>query len=456
MQQSITDTIHQQKAFFQSGATKSESFRQEMLTRLRLVILKEQKAICNAVFQDLHKSPTETYLTEIGILLDELRYVQKHLHGWMQPQSVRTPLTHFPAHSSILHEPYGTALIIAPWNYPVQLTLLPLIGAISAGNCAVLKPSEYTPQTSRLLAKMIQECFPPEFVTTVTGGVPETTALLNERFDCIFFTGSPSVGKIVMTAAAKHLTPVILELGGKSPVIVDDTANLKLAARRIAFGKVMNAGQICVAPDYLLIDEKCTEDFLRNYRMALKRFSHDGTFSEMAHIISKPHFDRLCCLMADGEPVIGGQTDAQRLWIAPTVLQNVDDNAAIMQEEIFGPILPIRTYRNKSECIPFIQQKEKPLALYIFSQDKAFVHEVLRGCSSGGVCINDVIMHTAQKHLPFGGVGNAGMGAYHGKASFDVFSHKRSVLYQFSSIDIPMRYMPYSACKEALIRKFLR
>ena len=445
-----------QKKFYLTEKTKPLAFRLAMLEKLRIAILRNQNTLIQAVGRDLHKSPTETYMTEIGILLDEIRYHQKHLAMWSKEKRVSTPISLFPSRCFSAPEPYGTVLIIAPWNYPIQLALMPLIGAISAGNCAVIKPSEYAPASALALEKLLHDTFPQEYITVVQGGIQETKMLLKQRFDYIFFTGSPAVGKVVMEEAAQHLTSVTLELGGKSPVIVDDTANLKLAARKIAFGKVLNAGQICIAPDYLLIDEKCLNEFLRYYRVALKRFSKDGNYTEMPYIINQKHFERLCSLMEGEQIAIGGQTDASRRFISPTVLVNVAEDSPIMQQEIFGPILPILTYRKKEDCIRFIQAREKPLALYIFSADKAYIRKVLSRCAFGGGCVNDVIMHAASNRLPFGGVGNAGMGAYHGKASYDTFTHWRGIVYGGQRLDIPLRYPPYSSLKDRIIRQFLK
>lgn len=445
-----------QKQYFRSGATRSAAFRLQMLMRLRLGIQKYESALLDALMQDLHKSRTESYMTEIGILLSEISYYEKHLVQWMKDQRVPTPISLQPARSFRSTEPYGVTLIISPWNYPVQLALLPLVCAISAGNCAVVKASEYAPASAKVVKTLIEDCFSPEYVAAVEGGIPETTALLQQRFDFIFFTGSPKVGKIVMNAAAEHLTPVALELGGKSPVIIDKTANLKLAARRIAYGKFLNAGQICVAPDYVMIEESVRAEFLREFRAALKRFSPDSSFSQMSHIVTDSHYDRLCRLLEGHEIAIGGRCRAEDRWIEPTVLVNVAWDSAVMGEEIFGPILPVLTYRSLDTCITKIRSQEKPLALYLFSQDKAVIRKVLQSCSFGGGCINDTILHVSSPYLPFGGVGNSGVGQYHGKSGFELFSHSRSILQSSANVELPLRYPPFTEWKDKLIRKFLR
>ena len=456
MTQSYHELIDHQHLFFDEGQTKQISFRLQMLEKLRQAIRQYEKPLLNAVYKDFRKSPTEAYMTEIGILLDEIRFHIRHLKQWTKKQHVSSPLSLLPSRSAMSPEPYGTVLIIAPWNYPIQLALMPLIGAISAGNCAIIKPSEYAPHTAKILSKMLENTFSSDYIAVVEGNAADTEELLKHRFDYIFFTGSPAIGKIVMQAAAKHLTPVTLELGGKSPVIIDKTANLKAAARKIAFGKVLNAGQICVAPDYLLIDESMLQDFLLYYRMALKRFSPDGSFSQMPQIINERHFHRLCNLLGGENIAIGGKTDSANRVIEPTVLTDITLSSPIMQEEIFGPILPILTYRKKIECIPLIKKFEKPLALYLFSNDKSFIRTVFSACSFGGGCVNDVIMQTASNRLPFGGVGNAGIGAYHGKASFDTFTHYRGIVYSGNHLENPLRYPPFSDCKDKIIRMFLK
>ena len=406
--------------------------------------------------QDFHKAPMEVYMCETGMVLEELRFHLKHLKGWMRERAVPTPLAQFPAKSFVSPEPYGVALIISPWNYPVQLCLSPLVGAISGGNCAVVKTSAYAPATSAAIAKLIADNFDPRYIAAVEGGRAENSALLSQRFDTIFFTGSVAVGKVVMEAAAKHLTPVTLELGGKSPVIVDKTADVKLAARRIAFGKVLNAGQTCVEPDYLLIERPVKAAFIEAYKQALREFFPDGTMDEMPVIVSEKHFARVTKLLEGQTAVAGGEFDEKTRFVAPTLLDGVSPDNPVMQEEIFGPILPMLEFDRLDEAIDFIRSREKPLALYLFTSDKQAERRVLDTCSFGGGCINDTIIHLATTHMPFGGVGNSGMGSYHGKKSFDTFTHARSIVKKSTWLDLPMRYHPYSEKKLGLVKNFMK
>ena len=451
----IKDLVQRQRDYFLSGATRSYDARIDALTRLEKALRASKEALTAALGQDLNKHPTESYMTEIGLVLDEIRYQKKHLRRWMKERRVKTPLSISPARSFLSPEPYGVVLILAPWNYPVQLCLSPLVGALAAGNCAVIKPSAYAPAASHAVAALIASAFAPEQVAVVEGGRAENAALLQEKFDYIFFTGSVAVGKVVMEAAARHLTPLTLELGGKSPVIVDKTANLKLAARRIAFGKTVNAGQTCVEPDYLLIDASVLDAFLEHYRAALRDFFPEGDLSAMPVIISEKHFARVTGLLEGQKAVIGGGYDPARRFVEPTVLVDVSPDSPIMQQEIFGPILPVLTFTDPSWCIDFICARPRPLALYLFSEDKALQRRVLDSCSFGGGCINDVILHLATHHMPFGGVGESGMGQYHGRQSFETFTHRRSVLKSSSRIDLPFRYHPYTERKDKLIRKFM-
>lgn len=394
-------------------------------------------------------------MCETGIVLEEVRFHLKHLRSWIRERTVPTPLAQFHAKSFVSPEPYGVALIIAPWNYPVQLCLSPLVGAISGGNCAVLKPSAYAPATSAAIAKLIAQTFDPQYIAVIEGGRAENSALLAQRFDTIFFTGSVAVGKVVMEAAAKHLTPVTLELGGKSPVIVDETADLKLAARRIAFGKVLNAGQTCVEPDYLLIQRSVKDTFVDAYRQALQEFFPDGNMDEMPVIVSEKHFARVKHLLEGQNAVLGGQTDAASRFVTPTLLDDVSPDSPVMQEEIFGPILPMLCYDRLDEAIAFIRSREKPLALYLFTSDRQTERRVLDSCSFGGGCINDTIIHLATPHIGFGGVGASGMGAYHGKTGFETFSHRKSIVDKKTWLDLPMRYQPYRKSYSHLVRLFL-
>ncbi|MCI8416303.1 MAG: aldehyde dehydrogenase [Lachnospiraceae bacterium] len=452
----IHTLVANQRTYFLSGATRSLAFRQRALSKLQKALREQESLLSQALSQDLGKSPLESYMTEIGLVLDEIRFHQRHLPRWMRQKSVPTPLAQFYSRSFVSPEPHGVTLIMTPWNYPVQLCLEPLVGAISAGNCAVVKPSAYAPSVSAALAKILGEIYPPEYIAVVEGGRKENSALLEERFDYIFFTGSVAVGKTVMAAAAKHLTPVTLELGGKSPVIVDNTANLKLAARRIAFGKVLNAGQTCVAPDYLFLQKGLLEDFLEAYRKALKSFFPQGSLESMPTMVNDKHFCRVTRLMQPERVAIGGNFHAKARRIEPTVLVDVTPDSPIMQEEIFGPVLPILTYERLEECISYIQSHEKPLALYLFTSSKQTRRKILSSCSFGGGCINDTIIHLATPHMGFGGVGASGMGSYHGYESFRTFSHFRSIVDKSTFLDLPLRYHPYSRQKEKIIRMFLK
>ncbi|GAE36871.1 aldehyde dehydrogenase [Halalkalibacter akibai] len=434
--------INQQKQFFLTGKTKELHFRLEALQKLREGIRTNEERLVKALNTDLNKSEFEAYSTEIGVILEEIRFALKHVRNWAKPEKVKTPTTHFGSVSFIYPEPYGVALIIAPWNYPFQLAIAPLIGAIAAGNCALLKPSELTPQTSAVLSDLISELFPREFISVVQGGVETSQALLSENIDYIFFTGSVPVGKIVMESAAKNLTPVTLELGGKSPCIVHDDANIKIAAKRIAWGKFMNAGQTCVAPDYLYVHQNIKTEFLKLLKQAIQELygEHPLTNPNYTRIVSSKHFKRLQSFLKDGETFIGGNTNEDQLRIEPTVLTNIHWDDHVMQDEIFGPILPILEYHQLSEAIEGIHHHPKPLALYLFTESSNTQQTVLKDISFGGGCINDTIYHIASPHLPFGGVGTSGIGSYHGKGSFDTFSHKKSILKQTTKFDIPLRY----------------
>lgn len=452
----ITQIVNRQREYYLSGATRPLKARKEALRKLKTAIIANEQLLLDALEMDLHKPSSEAYMCEVGIVLDEIRFHLKHLHHWTKNKTVPTPLAQFCSKSFVSPEPYGVVLIMAPWNYPVQLCLSPLVGAISAGNCAVLKPSAYTPTVSAVLAKMVRDYFSEDFIAVVEGGRAENSALLEQKFDYIFFTGSTAVGKIVMEAAAKNLTPVSLELGGKSPVIVDETANIDIAARRIAFGKILNAGQTCVAPDYLLIHHSVKEQFIKAYQKALDKFFPNKDLSDMPRIINDKHFARLTGLLANEKIILGGATDEERRFIEPTVIDDVRPDAPIMQQEIFGPILPIMEFTHIEECIHYICAHPKPLALYLFTTNKQTEKLVLDRCSFGGGCINDTIIHLATPYMGFGGVGASGMGSYHGKNSFDTFTHYRSIVKKRYRPDIRMRYRPYTKKKERLIRKFLK
>ena len=453
----IPALVSRQREYFLGGATLEPSERKESLLRLQKAILAREKEIAEALHADLRKSPFESYMSETGMVLDELRYIAKHLEKWAKPKRVPTPLSQFPSRSFICKEPYGVTLVMSPWNYPFLLSLDPLIGSIAAGNCVILKPSAYAPHTSHLLADLISSVFSPAHVAVVEGGREENSSLLEQRFDFIVFTGSVSVGKLVMEKAAQNLTPVVLELGGKSPCIIDETANLPMAARRLVFGKLLNAGQTCVAPDYVLVKRERKEDLISllksNIQDALGQ--NPGKNPEFPKIINQKHFQRLCAILEGETILLGGETDEAALTIAPTVTEASAESPS-MQEEIFGPILPILTYDKPDDAIRFIREREKPLALYLFTESKAFEKRILQEVSFGGGCINDTIIHLATHHMPFGGVGHSGMGSYHGKKSFDAFTHEKSIVKKSSSVDLPVRYHPYTEKKLKMLKKFLK
>ncbi len=452
----IEKIVEEQREFFMAGNTRSAQFRKAALTRLKKAIEQNEAKIAEALMLDLHKSPAESYMCETGFLLDEIGYHLKNLDEWMDMEPVKTPLAQFPSSSFRLPEPYGVVLIMSPWNYPFQLTLEPLVGAISAGNCAVVKPSAYAPATSKLIAALIAKVFPPEYVTVVEGGRAENTSLLEQKFDYIFFTGSVAVGKVVMEAASKNLTPVSLELGGKSPVIVAKDANIRTAARRVAFGKVLNAGQTCVAPDYAFVHQDVLQEFLDAFEEALKEFFPDGDWSQMVRIVSEKHYNSKKELLEGQNIVIGGGFDDKTRFMEPTVVLDPPEDSRLMQEEIFAPVLPVLQFTDLEYVTDFIRKRPKPLAFYLFTESAETEKYVMERCSFGGGCINDTIIHLATPYMPFGGVGESGMGAYHGKASFETFSHYRSIVKKSSKVDIMMRYMPYTEQKLAMIKKFLK
>lgn len=438
----IREIRERQGRFFRSGETLDVKWRLERLKAFEAAVRKWEKPLCEALWTDLHKSYEEAYLTEVSLLLGEIRSHIHNLRKWSRPKRVSTPLKMFPSRSRIVSEPLGTALIIAPWNYPVQLLLTPLVGAISSGCTAVLKPSPYVPNVSKVTRQLIEDTFNDEYIAVVQGNRDVNAALLEERWDLIFFTGSPALGKIVMGAAARNLTPVVLELGGKSPCIVDKDADIKTAARRIAWGKSLNAGQTCIAPDYLMLHEDIKDVFLKELELNFKELLGDNP-QETKHfvrIVNDKAFDRLEGYLKDGKVVSGGRTDKSDRYFEPTVLDNVPQDATVMNEEIFGPIFPVRTFKEIDEAISYVVSREKPLALYYFGGQG---DKVLRHTSSGGACINDTIMHIANENVPFGGVGNSGLGSYHKKRSFDAFTHYRAVITTPTFLDLPFRYMPY-------------
>lgn len=431
-----------QESYFRSGATLDVRTRKANLVAFEKAVLKWEKPLCEALWKDLHKSYEESYIAEVSILLGEIRTHIRNVGKWTRPQRRPTPMKLFPSRSKIISEPLGTALIISPWNYPVQLLLTPLVGVISSGCTAVLKPSPYVPEVSDVIEKMIRDTFPEEYVAVVQGDRDVNTALLEQRWDMIFFTGSPSFGRAVMAAAAKNLTPVVLELGGKSPCIIDKDADIEVAAKRVAWGKSLNAGQTCIAPDYLMLHKNIKDKFLSELEKAFgELLGDDPQKSEhFVRIVNDAAFERLKGYLADGEVVFGGKTDKSERYFSPTVLDHVSPDSPVMQEEIFGPIFPVQTFSSLDEVIRFVSMREKPLALYYFGSQG---DKVLKHATSGGSCINDVIMHIANENVPFGGVGMSGMGSYHHKRTFDVFTHYRSVISTPTWIDLPFRYMPY-------------
>jgi len=440
----IKQIVAQQRQFFEAGKTKNIAFRIAQLKILQQAILEQESAIFAALKADLNKAEAESYFTEIRAIQD-IGYAIKNLWNWTKPQKVPVTIESFPAAAKIYPEPLGTVLIISPWNYPFYLLIAPLIGAIAAGNCAVLKPSELAPNTSNLIANLIAQNFDPGYITTVLGDAEVGKELLEQKFDYIFFTGSNAVGKAVMAAAAKNLTPVTLELGGKSPCIVDSDVNLEVAAKRIAWGKFVNAGQTCIAPDYLLVHRAIKSDLLAAIQKTLLEFFGENPEQspDYCRIINQKQFNRLVELLKSGKIVNGAIANPATRYIPPTILDDVSPSSPVMQEEIFGPILPVIVYDSLEEAIAFVNQRPKPLALYFFSRNQQHQNQVLQATSSGGVCINDILLHLTVPELPFGGVGQSGMGSYHGKASFDTFSHQKSVLIKPFWFDIFLRYQPY-------------
>ena len=492
MKEYISTTLNKQKQYFHSGATLALPFRRQMLRKLASAMHQYEKALSDALWQDLHKSYEEAYLTELSIVYGEIRNHLRHMRRWARPERKCSPLAIMPATSKIIKQPLGNTLIIAPWNYPVQLLLNPLVGAISSGCTAMLKPSPYVPNVSRVLTEMIRATFPEEYIAIVEGNRDVNQMLLAERWDLIFFTGSPTLGKMVMEAASKHLTPVVLELGGKSPCIIDKSADLKVAAKRVAWGKALNAGQTCIAPDYLMIHEDVKDTFLK---LLVKEWQHLLTndpqkAQHFVRIVSDKALERLISYLPTSEPLNseasepsellnseaselseplnseasepsellnseasiyhGGHYDRADRYLSPTILTDVSPDAPVMQEEIFGPIFPVLTFKQIEEVTEFVAKRERPLALYYFGKKGDYI---LRHTISGGTCINDVIMHIVNHDMPFGGVGNSGMGTYHGKESFMTFSHRRSVVSTPTFVDMPFRYMPYKLF--ALIKKLV-
>ena len=456
--QRIDEILAKQRAFFQSGATLPVEWRIQMLKKLYAAIETHESEITDALTADLGKSEFEGFMCEVGMVKTEITYMIRHARKFSAKRRAATPLAQFAAASYQQPSPYGNTLIMSPWNYPFLLTLDPLCNAIAAGNTAIIKPSAYSPATTAVTAKLLTECFPEEFVAVVTGGRAENAHLLEQKFDFVFFTGSQSVGKEVLRHTAEHLTPAVLELGGKSPCIIDSSAKVKLAAKRVVFGKYLNCGQTCVAPDYILCHQDVKDAFIGEVKAQIaEQYGTDPLKNpDYGKIINEKHFHRILGLIEQSKVVLGGYADRDSLRIAPTVMDNVTWDDAVMQEEIFGPILPILTYESLEEVIQLLTDKQKPLALYFFSEDKAHIREITRRCSFGGGCINDCIIHLATSEMGFGGVGESGMGSYHGKVGFDAFSHLKSIVDKKTWMDLPMRYQPYSPLYRKLLGIFLK
>ncbi|MFD2045936.1 aldehyde dehydrogenase [Ornithinibacillus salinisoli] len=453
----IDNLVELQRSYFYSGQTLKYDFRIKQLKELKHMLQKYEKSVYRALKKDLNKSSYEALTTEIGFPHMEIDFTIKHLKEWMKPEKVDTPITHKGSKSLIQKEPYGVTLVIAPWNYPLQLSLAPTIGAIAAGNTVIVKPSEYTSETSAILAKMIKETFSPSFITVVEGDADVSNKLLEQKIDYIFFTGSTPVGKIIMEKASKNLTPVTLELGGKSPVIVDKDANIHLAAKRIVWGKFTNAGQTCVAPDYVLVHEKVKSKLISSMIKQIKVLYGNKPLenNDYVKIVNEKHFNRLKEFLSNGKIISGGRINPEKLLIEPTIFDEVNWEDSIMQDEIFGPLLPILKFSDLHHIVEKLKRMEKPLALYFFGEKEKKQQYVFDNLSFGGGCINDTLYHLANPHLPFGGVGSSGIGAYHGKFSFDTFSHRKSILKQTTKFDIPFRY-PGSKLSHSIVKKLMK
>jgi aldehyde dehydrogenase (NAD+) len=449
----ILEKVKAQRKFFSTGKTKSYAFRRQQLEKLLAIVQNNEQKIYEALWKDLHKPEAEVFLTEISVVITEIKYHLKNLRSWMKPERVATPYYLLPSSSYLYKEPFGCTLIVAPWNYPFQLMINPLVGAISAGNCSILRPSPFTPSVSALMAEMIAATFEEGYITLIEGSKEENEILMQEPFDFIFFTGSPGFGKAIMKAAAEHLTPVVLELGGKSPCIVDKDADIEAAARRIVWGKLVNAGQTCIAPDYVLVHASLKPALIEAAIRYIERFYGQDPQSspDYPRIVHQGALRRLLTYLEGAKVVYGGKFDLEDRYLSPTLVDEVQGDDLIMRDEIFGPVLPLLSFDKIEKAVQFVTDRPKPLALYYFgSQNKDYV---VGNTSSGGVCINDVIMHIANHKLPFGGVGNSGMGKYHGKNSFDCFSHQRAVMKTQTWFDIPMKFAPYGNI--ALLKKLL-
>ena len=455
----IASLLDKQREYYKSGVTVPVDFRIEQLKKLYAAIKKYENEILQALHTDLGKSDYESFMCEIGLVLSEITYMIRHTKKFAKRKTVYTPITNFHAHCFKQPVPYGNTLIMSPWNYPFLLTVDPLADAIAAGNTAIVKPSAYSPATSAIISKIISECFDAEYIAVITGGRAENAALLEQKFNFVFFTGSQAVGKEVLRHTAEHLTPAVLELGGKSPCIVDKSANIALAAKRIVFGKFLNCGQTCVAPDYILCESSVKDKFINEVASQIKIQYGDNPLKnkDYGRIINQKHFERLCGLIDKNKVIIGGETDCGSNRIAPTVMDNVTDNDAVMGEEIFGPIMPILTFDDFDKTVDDLKDKDKPLALYLFSSDKGQINRITNELSYGGGCINDVVVHLSTSEMGFGGVGQSGMGSYHGKDGFDAFSHYKSIMDKKTWLDLPMRYQPYkNKMYEKLLHLFLK
>jgi len=454
----INEIVEKQREYFNTNITIDYKFRKDSLIRLREAILSKQDKIAEALKVDLGKSFAESFMCEIGMTLSELGYMLKHLKKYMKPKNVASTLSQFPAKCKRVPCPYGVALIMSPWNYPFMLAMEPLIDAIAAGNTVIVKPGSYAKETSLIIKEIIEETFKPEYVTCVMGGRDVNQELLEQKFDVIFFTGSTNVGQIVLEKAAKHFTPVTLELGGKSPCIVDKTANIKLAAKRIIFGKYLNCGQTCVAPDYLLVEESVKSELLKELKKQIQlQYSTDPLSNpDYGKIINEKHFKRLTDLIIGENVIHGGKYDVINQRIEPTIIDNVTLDKPVMDEEIFGPILPVITFKDIDEVPLIISKNPTPLAFYLFSTNKKVINKFVKTIPFGGGCVNDCILHLATSHMPFGGVGTSGMGAYHGKVGFDTFSHYKSLVYKKNYLDISVRYQPYTKGKTKLMKMILK
>lgn len=455
----IERVLGKQREFFNTGKTLDVDFRVKMLQRLKESLQKRETEILKALWLDLRKSEFEAYATELGIVLEELSLTIKKVRGWSKPKRKPSPIMHFPSTSIVYPNPYGIALIMSPWNYPLQLTIAPLIGAIAAGNCAMIKPAKYSKHTTEIIIKIIEETFDEEYISVVEpfGGREAISEILKHKYDYIFFTGSVKVGKVVMEAASKHLTPITLELGGKSPCIVDKDADIDLAARRIVWGKYLNAGQTCVAPDYLLVHKSVKHKLLESMTNSIKLFYGENPrdSKEFPRIITQEQFDRLVGYLKNGDIVTGGSYDRTEKYIAPTIIDNVTWDFDIMKEEIFGPIIPVIEFNDIEEVITLVNSKARPLALYYFSNNKSSIDKVMTRTISGGGCINDTVIHVAS-NVPFGGVGESGMGGYHGKDSFDTFTHYKSIVKKSTLIDIALRYPPFNSKRMGILKKIMK